>query len=134
VGAYPATKMALARWVRRNGVGSDWAGAGIRLNAVAPGLTETPMVAEVRSDPAMGPAIDQFPIPVGRSGRPADIAATIAFLLGPDASFVCGSIVFVDGGTDALLRPDDWPAPMTAAGGAGGLRRAEEDGVGAPSG
>ena len=39
------------------------------------------------------------------------IAALIAFLLGPDAGFFCGSIVFCDGGTDALLRTNDWPAP-----------------------
>jgi hypothetical protein len=38
----------------------------------------------------------------------------VAFLLGPDARFFCGSIVFVDGGTDALLRSDDWPAAMGA--------------------
>ena len=35
----------------------------------------------------------------------------MAFLLGPESSLLCGSIVFADGGTDALLRTDDWPAP-----------------------
>jgi NAD(P)-dependent dehydrogenase (short-subunit alcohol dehydrogenase family) len=110
IGAYPATKTAIARWVRRQAPAAAWAGAGIRLNAVAPGLMETPMVDEIRRDPVLGAAIDQFPIPAGRGGRPIEVAALVDFLLGPDAGFFCGSVVFMDGGTDALLRPDDWPA------------------------
>jgi NAD(P)-dependent dehydrogenase (short-subunit alcohol dehydrogenase family) len=109
--AYPATKTAIARWVRQQAPTSDWIGAGITLNAVAPGFIETPMTAEVRRDPVIGSALDQFPLPAGRVGRPEEIAGLIAFLLGPDARFVCGSLVFVDGGTDALLRTNDWPAP-----------------------
>jgi NAD(P)-dependent dehydrogenase (short-subunit alcohol dehydrogenase family) len=106
--AYPATKTAIARWVRRHA--PEWAGAGITLNAVAPGLTETPLVAETRRDPVLGGMIEQFPIPIGRPGRPEEIAALITFLLSADARFICGSVIWVDGGTDALLRPDDWPA------------------------
>jgi NAD(P)-dependent dehydrogenase (short-subunit alcohol dehydrogenase family) len=113
VTAYPATKVAVARWVRRRAPGPAWAGAGIRLNAVAPGVTETPLVAETRADPVLGPLIEALPVPVGRAGRPEEIAAFIAYLLGPDARFLCGSVVWIDGGTDALLRPDDWPARWT---------------------
>jgi NAD(P)-dependent dehydrogenase (short-subunit alcohol dehydrogenase family) len=111
-GTYQASKLALARWVRRHAVRPEWIGAGIRLNAVAPGMTETAMIAEGRADPTMGPLLDRFPIPAGRAGRPEEIAAVIAFLLGPESTFVCGSLVFVDGGTDALMRADDWPAPL----------------------
>lgn len=111
--AYPATKVAIARWTRRRATEADWAGAGIRLNAIAPGLTQTAMTDEVRADPVIGRFIDAFPVPIGRPGRPDDIAALITFLLGPDAAFICGSVIFVDGGTDALTRPDDWPAPQT---------------------
>ena len=105
---YPATKSAIARWVRRNA--PDWAGAGVALNAVAPGLVETPLVAEGRADATMAPMLAGLPIPVGRGGRPEEIAAFLAFLLSPEARFFCGSVLFVDGGTDALLRADDWPA------------------------
>ena len=111
--AYPATKVAVARWVRRHAPTAAWVGAGIRLNAIAPGLTATPLADETRDDPVLGPLLQQLPIPVGRPGRAEEIAALIAFLLGPEARFFCGSVVWVDGGSDALLRPDDWPAPWS---------------------
>ena len=112
-GVYPASKIAVARWVRRHAVRPDWIGSGIWLNAIAPGMIETAMVAEGRADPTVGPLLDLFPIPAGRPGRPDEIAALVAFLLGPESTFFCGSIVFADGGTDALLRADDWPAAWT---------------------
>jgi NAD(P)-dependent dehydrogenase (short-subunit alcohol dehydrogenase family) len=108
--AYPATKLAVALWVRRNAVGPNWAGSGIRLNAIAPGMIDTPMVAGMRADAEAGPLLDMLPIPVGRPGRPEEIAALVDLLLGPDGSFFCGSVVFCDGGSDALLRTNDWPA------------------------
>ena len=107
---YPATKLALAHWVRRNATGPDWAGSGLRLNAVAPGMIDTPMVAGMRADAKAGPMLDMLPIPAGRPGRAEEIAAVIDLLLGPDGSFFCGSVVFCDGGSDALLRTNDWPA------------------------
>jgi NAD(P)-dependent dehydrogenase (short-subunit alcohol dehydrogenase family) len=108
--AYPASKMAVAHWVRRQATGPDWAGAGLRLNAIAPGMIETPMVAAMRANPETGPLLDILPIPVGRTGRPEEIAALVELLLGPDGGFFCGSVLFCDGGSDALLRPNDWPA------------------------
>jgi NAD(P)-dependent dehydrogenase (short-subunit alcohol dehydrogenase family) len=107
---YPATKLALAHWVRRNATGPDWAGSGLRLNAVAPGMIDTPMVAGMRADAKAGPMLDMLPIPAGRPGRAEEIAAVIDLLLGPDGTFFCGSVVFCDGGSDALLRTNDWPA------------------------
>ena len=113
--SYPATKLAIARWVRRQAPTADWAGAGITLNAVAPGAVETPLLNETRNDPTVGHLLDAFPLPVGRSGTADEIAAFVQFLLGPDARFFCGSVLFVDGGTDALLRADDFPVPMSEA-------------------
>lgn len=106
--AYAGSKLALARWVRRQATSAEWAGAGIRLNAVAPGAVRTPLLQGGLDHPIFGDAIRNFPIPVGDFGSADQVAAAIAFLLGPDASFCCGSVVFVDGGTDALLRPDSY--------------------------
>jgi len=105
---YAGSKLALARWVRRNAPSAEWAGAGIRLNAVAPGAVMTPLLQGGLDHPVWGPAIRGFPIPTGGFGTPDQIAAAITFLLSPDAGFCCGSVVFVDGGTDAMLRPDQY--------------------------
>ena len=103
---YAGAKRALASWVRRTAPGAEWAGAGIRLNAVAPGAVLTPLLQGGLDHPVYGPAIRDFPVPTGGFGSPDDIAAVVEFLLGPGARFLCGSVVFCDGGTDALLRPD----------------------------
>jgi NAD(P)-dependent dehydrogenase (short-subunit alcohol dehydrogenase family) len=104
--AYAASKLALARFVRHQATTAAWAGAGIRLNAVAPGPVQTPLLQEGLDHPILGAAIRGFPIPLGAIAAPARIAAAVAFLLGEDAAFCCGAVLFVDGGTDALFRPD----------------------------
>ena len=106
--AYSGSKQALARWMRRQC--PAYAAEGIRMNAVAPGYTETPMTAAVKDDPAYGDAIRQFvaSIPMGRPGAPEDMADAVEFLISDKASFVCGSVLFVDGGHDAMLRADQF--------------------------
>lgn len=106
--AYAGSKRAIAIWMRRNVV--DYAKAGVRLNAVAPGITQTPMTDEVLADEVYGDAIRQFGemVPLGRNGQPADIANVMRFLLSEEASFVCGSVFFVDGGSDAMLRAENF--------------------------
>lgn len=104
VHAYPATKAALAYWARREAV--TWIADGIRINAVAPGVVDTAMTQGVRRDPVLGSFVDAFPTPLARAGRPEEIAALIAFLLSEDSSLLVGSVVYADGGTDALIRPN----------------------------
>lgn len=103
---YSATKMAVTRWMRRQV--SSYAREGVRMNAIAPGLIETPLSAEAKQDPDYAQAMSEFErsIPIGRPGVPEDIAAAADFLLSPQAAFVAGSVLFVDGGHDAMLRAD----------------------------
>ena len=112
--AYAGSKIAVTRWMRRAAVTAEWAGSGIRLNAIAPGAILTPLLEKQLSTPETAKAIESFPVPVGGFGDPAQIADWVLMMLGPSADFLCGALIFVDGGTDAYFRPDDWPAPLGA--------------------
>ena len=101
---YASSKVAIARAVRSRV--AEWGARGVRINAVAPGPFMSPLLQQGLDDPTFGPLIEALPVPTGAIGTPTEVAAVIDFLLGPDASYVHGSIVFVDGGIDALLRPD----------------------------
>jgi NAD(P)-dependent dehydrogenase (short-subunit alcohol dehydrogenase family) len=109
LGVYPATKAAVAKWMRRSA--PDWMRHGIRLNAVAPGFIATPMSLGVAADPNYGGLVGALDIPFGRPGEPSEVADVIAFLLSDRARYVVGSTVFIDGGLEASLRADDWPQP-----------------------
>lgn len=106
---YAASKIAVTRWVRREAVAPRWAGAGIRLNAIAPGAIVTPLLEEQLSIPKQAKAIRSFPIPIGGFGDAVQLADWVLFMLSDSADFLCGSVVFVDGGSDAYFRADDWP-------------------------
>jgi NAD(P)-dependent dehydrogenase (short-subunit alcohol dehydrogenase family) len=112
--AYPVSKIALSHWVRQQAVLEPWIGNGIRLNALVPGMTDTPMLAERVADPDLRAAAQDSRVPVGRAARPEEVAAVAVFLAGPGARVFCGSMVVCDGGTDALLNPDG-PPPLLAA-------------------
>jgi NAD(P)-dependent dehydrogenase (short-subunit alcohol dehydrogenase family) len=111
---YAASKIAVSRWVRRHAVLPEWAGAGVRLNALAPGAIMTPLLAEQLSNPTEANAVRAFPIPVGGFGEARHMADWMCFMLSDAADFLCGSVVFVDGGSDAYFRADDWPKPVPA--------------------
>lgn len=105
---YGGGKNALARWMRRNS--PDLAKAGVRINAIAPGFTETGMTESGMKDPVYGPAMRDFvaTIPVGRPGLPQDQANAASFLLSDKASFISGVVLFVDGGHDAMFTPEQF--------------------------
>jgi len=106
--AYAGSKRAVTVWMRRNVV--EYAAAGVRLNAVAPGITRTPLSEQVMADEELGEAMKSFGemTPWGGTAQPDQIASVMRFMLSAESDFVCGSVFFVDGGADAMLRNEDF--------------------------
>jgi NAD(P)-dependent dehydrogenase (short-subunit alcohol dehydrogenase family) len=100
--AYCGTKGALLAWSRA--LAMELAAWGIRVNAVCPGPIDTPMLqAEFASlpSPLRGRQDEVASVPLGRLGKPEDIAAVVALLASPEAAFVTGAAWSVDGGKTA---------------------------------
>lgn len=97
-----APKAGLEGLVRASAM--TYARQGIRFNAVAPGLTETPLAANLLRNEAAR-SFSEGLHPLGRVGQPSDIAAAIAFLLGPDSSWITGQTLGVDGGLGIGIAP-----------------------------
>jgi len=101
---YPASKTALNALTLAMAI--ELEGAGIPVNAVSPGMVRTGMTEPVYRDPKLAAERDGL-VPVGRVATPEDIADVIAFLLGPDARYVNGHDLVVDGGiTAAYVTPE----------------------------
>ena len=105
---YASSKRALVRWVRRSAPRERWAGAGIPLNAVAPGVVATPMTQYRLDDPSRREALlGVVPMPLHGPGEPEHVAALLTWLAGRENVLVTGQVVFVDGGADAVLRGEE---------------------------
>ncbi|MFD3519115.1 SDR family NAD(P)-dependent oxidoreductase [Streptomyces sp. NPDC058653] len=96
--AYNTSKGAIESLTRSMAL--DHAAHGVRVNAVAPGVIETPRTSAAPPD-QLAPILARTPL--GRIGTADEVAAVIAFLAGDDASFVTGAVVPVDGGSAASL-------------------------------
>jgi NAD(P)-dependent dehydrogenase (short-subunit alcohol dehydrogenase family) len=102
--AYAASKAALALFVRRAAPTREWAGAGIALNAVGPGMIDTPMMHPVRAHPVHRRMLQ--PTPMGGIGSAEQVASLLDWLTSADNGYVTGQMIFIDGGREAMLRPD----------------------------
>lgn len=100
---YCVTKYAITCAVRERAMA--WGQAGVRLNAVAPGPIQTPLLQAFLEDKRYPPESSGFLPPLGRRGQPAEVAGFIQFLLSQEAGFIHGAMLFIDGGIDALVRP-----------------------------
>lgn len=108
VGAHDACANAVAYVTSKGGVtmftkamAIDHAKQGIRVNALVPGATDTPMIRKALSPEALQALAASHPI--GRLGRPEELAKAVLFLASDDASFVTGTAMYVDGGQTAKV-------------------------------
>ncbi|SHL02291.1 SDR family NAD(P)-dependent oxidoreductase [Streptomyces yunnanensis] len=111
VGAYAATKHAVVGLTRVAAL--ELAAQGIRVNAVCPGAVDTPMTNPAALDPSADPqeaarAVDELYrklVPLGRIGRPEEVARLALFLSGEDSSYITGQPFVIDGGWLAGVSP-----------------------------
>jgi 2-deoxy-D-gluconate 3-dehydrogenase len=98
VSAYAASKGGVAQLAKSQS--NEWAGDGIRVNAVAPGWIETELTRPLLEDDARRQEISAR-IPAGRWGAPQEIASAVCWLASPAARYVTGTVLVVDGGYQA---------------------------------
>jgi NAD(P)-dependent dehydrogenase (short-subunit alcohol dehydrogenase family) len=98
--AYGAAKAGIIAMTRS--MACEWAGGGIRVNAVAPGFVATELVRRLEEDGSINIPRLESRVPMGRLARPEEIAEAIFFLCSPAASYITGSVLSVDGGWAAF--------------------------------
>lgn len=102
---YPSSKLALVKWVRRTAPSAEWAGAGIPLNAIAPAVVLTPMTADlVATEEGRAQLASMVPMPLNGPMEAVVAARLLVWLTSVENTHLCGQIVFVDGGYDAITR------------------------------
>lgn len=105
---YGSTKRAISRWVRREAPKPQWAGAGIPLNAVGPGIVKTPMVADMIATPEGREMLAAVvPMPLHGYLEAEDVARLLIWLTGVENTHVCGQTIYIDGGSDVVLRGEN---------------------------
>lgn len=105
---YASSKRAISRWVRARSVTQDWAGAGIALNAVGPGVVRTPMTEELLTTPESAARVDAaVPMPLNYHQTPESIANLLIWLTSPENTHCAGQTIYCDGGADVVLRGED---------------------------
>lgn len=109
VGIYSSSKRALTRWVRRTAPTDRWAGRGVTLNAIAPGVVLTPMIRRQWADPRQRAELSaQVPMPLTKDPVGVDqIVRAARFLTDSHNMAITGQCLYVDGGAEVSVRGDD---------------------------
>jgi len=110
--AYSVAKAGVAMMTRV--LACEWAGRGIRVNAVAPGYVETRLVAGLIASGKLDATRIRARTPLGRMAAPEEIAAVVAFLASDEASYLTGAVIPVDGGYAAFGGPCDASGEFSA--------------------
>lgn len=105
---YASSKRAISRWVRAQSVTPEWGGAGIPLNAVAPGIVTTPMTEALLATEDSVRFLDAVvPMPLNYHQPPESIANLLAWLTSVENTHCAGQTIYCDGGSDVVLRGED---------------------------
>jgi NAD(P)-dependent dehydrogenase (short-subunit alcohol dehydrogenase family) len=105
---YGSSKRALSRWIRRECIKPEWAGAGIPMNAVGPGIVKTPMVSEMIATPESREYLAKVvPMPLNGYIEPEEVAALILWLASETNAHTTGQTIYIDGGSDAVIRGEN---------------------------
>ncbi len=105
---YGSTKRAISRWIRRESIKPTWAGAGIPLNAVGPGIVKTPMVADmIATKEARDGLATVVPMPLHGFMEPEAVASLLIWLTSVENTHTTGQTIYIDGGSDAALRGEN---------------------------
>lgn len=102
---YGSAKQALNRWCRRVSIRPEWAGEGIPLNIIAPGIVDTPAAAWILSDPVRREEMKRrVPLSAAYPARAEQIAALVAWCVSPENALMTGQVLFADGGLECAAR------------------------------
>jgi NAD(P)-dependent dehydrogenase (short-subunit alcohol dehydrogenase family) len=102
---YGSAKHALTRWCRRAAASPQWAGAGIPLNVVAPGVIDTPAAAYILSDPGLRAQMGAMtPLRGAYPGAPEAMAALLGWCVSAENNLMTGQVMFADAGFECQAR------------------------------
>ncbi len=105
---YNSSKQAMSRWIRQRAGTAEWAGASIPLNAVAPGIIATPMSAPfTATEESVAALMEHMPMPLNGIAPPEAVAELLVWLGSEANTHLCGQVLYLDGGSDAVLRGDE---------------------------
>lgn len=105
---YGSTKRAIGRWIRKVASTKEFAGSGIPINAIGPGIVATPMTKDmIATEEAKAGLLQIVPMPLNGIMEPVVIAKALIWLGSEDNTHMTGQTIYIDGGSDVVLRGDD---------------------------